>query len=1204
MLHGATSDLDDVNPKQAFLDCWTKLAETMTCGFSTRIASIITIALGVVSVGFPGHSNPTESSELGAWTGSVEEVVFCRPDGSLHHREFRLRTPGGPLVFMPPGEFTGKLSSGDQVSIRGTRTGGRVTASHLELLGSASQCSAVDEQRVMVLLVTFPGEPPSLLTRDQIRDVFFGGGMSLKSYWEETSYGRARVTGDVVGWLTLSRAYNCDEDDQLRQAAIDAADSVVDFRSYDRLFIVFPRPSGCRPFIAGWAYIGCISQTSPGDGAFQASAAWLPLDAHWLDAHAPVHLLIHEGGHGLGLGHAIFRYWDLIEPLGPPGQPGRFDQPYSDDSTSMGTGIAHYNAHEKSRLGWLQDGVDAVTVGNTGSFTLKPLASGTTGIRGLRIRRGTQSERFLWLENRRPIGVFDGTLDPVTTGWKFTNGANVHYVDEFTGGDSHLVDFTPGSPGLNTDTPLPTGRSWTDPYTNLSLNVRSAGSGDDLVIDVAFQASCATLSPTSRDHGIGVETGTIQVSSAADCIWSATTDTSWITITSGSAGAGNGTIGYRVDPDQVPRLHTGVIRVGGERFLINRPAAPNLAPVAESVTPSSGAGFWQTFGLMVRDDNGGDDVARTRLIVNTSNAVSDGCVVEGYLITKQVFLYGDDGRTGTIGSLGSTGWLYNSQCAVDLAGSSMVTVGTRTRVTYTLAFDPSFAGSKSIFADAFDRQGLKADVGFLGSWTVPEVGVAGFVPIVLDVTGFAHYTSEMQLTNLGARSATVKLSYRSSIGSGAGEVLETLPTGRQVVYPDAIAYLRSRNVSIPASGDQGGAVLLSTPAAGVRATVRTTAETMVPQPVGRVGLAYTDTDPAVASSAAKLYVYGLRTNDADRSNLAVYNMGADPVSLRVILVSGDEGNSFEVTAGVPRVLPAYGWYQYNGVLNAAGFSSGYAIVERVSGSAPFGTYGVINDQLTNDGSFIPAHSEIVVGRKVTVPVLVETSAFESELILTNRGSATATFTLRYFESLSPAGGPGGTTTVDVDAGRQRIIPQAIGFLRSKGVTIGARGEASYAGSLQVEVSGVGLENTFAGSRSSSLSPAGGQFGLFYPAVGSNEEFSDSGFVLGLKADANNRSNVAAIHTGVDGLGPITLEFQALDGSDSGKAVGQPFSVSLNPGGWVQPSGFFASAGVPNGYVRIRRTAGTAPWFAYGVINDGGQPGQRTGDGSYVPGVRP
>jgi hypothetical protein len=128
--------------------------------------------------------------------------------------------------------------------------------------------------------------------------------------------------------------------------------------------------------------------------------------------------------------------------------------------------------------------------------------------------------------------------------------------------------------------------------------------------------------------------------------------------------------------------------------------------------------------------------------------------------------------------------------------------------------------------------------------------------------------------------------------------------------------------------------------------------------------------------------------------------------------------------------------------------------------------------------------------------------------------------------------------------------------------------------------------------------------VFYPAVGSNQMFSDSAFVLGLKADANDRSNVAAINTGDPGSGSITLELQVLDGSSGGSAAGPPLSVNLNPGDWVQPSGFFAAANVPNGYVRVRRTAGTAPWYAYGVINDGGSPGQRTGDGSYVPGVTP
>ena len=62
----------------------------------------------------------------------------------------------------------------------------------------------------------------------------------------------------------------------------------------------------------------------------------------------------------------------------------------------------------------------------------------------------------------------------------------------------------------------------------------------------------------------------------------------------------------------------------------------------------------------------------------------------------------------------------------------------------------------------------------------------------------------------------------------------------------------------------------------------------------------------------------------------------------------------------------------------------------------------------------------------------------------------------------------------------------------------------------------------------------------------------------------------------------------------------PYTLTLAPGQWGQISGILANAGVANGWVRITRTSGTAPWVAYGVVNDGGAPGQRTGDGAYVP----
>jgi hypothetical protein len=41
-------------------------------------------------------------------------------------------------------------------------------------------------------------------------------------------------------------------------------------------------------------------------------------------------------------------------------------------------------------------------------------------------------------------------------------------------------------------------------------------------------------------------------------------------------------------------------------------------------------------------------------------------------------------------------------------------------------------------------------------------------------------------------------------------------------------------------------------------------------------------------------------------------------------------------------------------------------------------------------------------------------------------------------------------------------------------------------------------------------------------------------------------------------------------------------------------------GTTQGYVRIRKVSGENPFLAYGVVNDGGIPRQRSDDGAYIP----
>ncbi len=515
--------------------------------------------------------------------------------------------------------------------------------------------------------------------------------------------------------------------------------------------------------------------------------------------------------------------------------------------------------------------------------------------------------------------------------------------------------------------------------------------------------------------------------------------------------------------------------------------------------------------------------------------------------------------------------------------------------------------TKSIFALAAGPAGPRAPAGatrlYVGTGTgglyiplVPPLAQR-LVPIVLDVDNGsgAHYTTELALTNRGSRPAAVTYRYTASIGSGSGIATDSLAAGQQLIVPDAIAALRAKGVPIP-PGNAGGTLLVTfdglAEAEAVSVTARTTTATGAPQPAGAAGLAYAALDHS-RSPTGKQTLYGLRSSASDRSNAAVFNMGSAPVTLRVTAWSGDGSGASAVIETV--TLPSFGWKQYTRILEGPGYATGWVTIERVGTTGAFGSYAVINDNGTSDGSFVLPADDLPRPQFLNVPVLVESSSFVSELVLTNASAKNATFVLTY------AGGAGGTANVAVPARTQLIFPGAIAELRSRGIAVGPAGAATYAGALHVFVQGAPVNETFAGARTASPSPAAGQFGLFTPAFAAGAEANEAAWIYGLRADANNRSNVAFVNTGATpGAGSVTLQVQAYDGDAVGAAAGAPDTVTLGPGQWSQLSGFLASKGVRNGWVRITRTAGSAPWIAYGVVNDGGGPGQRTGDGAYVP----
>jgi hypothetical protein len=85
------------------------------------------------------------------------------------------------------------------------------------------------------------------------------------------------------------------------------------------------------------------------------------------------------------------------------------------------------------------------------------------------------------------------------------------------------------------------------------------------------------VSPTSASFDENGGAGSITVSAAAGCSWSATSNASWITITSGASGAGNGSVNYSVaEYGGCNVSRQGTLTVAGRTVMIDQ--SGNVGP--------------------------------------------------------------------------------------------------------------------------------------------------------------------------------------------------------------------------------------------------------------------------------------------------------------------------------------------------------------------------------------------------------------------------------------------------------------------------------------------------------------------------------------------------------------------------------------------------------------------------------------------------
>ncbi len=142
----------------------------------------------------------------------------------------------------------------------------------------------------------------------------------------------------------------------------------------------------------------------------------------------------------------------------------------------------------------------------------------------------------------------------------------------------------------NAATPFFSGAAW----ANGALYAGTFGQG---ALKMPFAAPLQVMPASANIPAAGASGAIAVVASSASDSWTALSNAPWITITSGGAGSGNGTIAYSVAPNPSADARMGSIVIGGFTFTISQaagilPGTPQISAVvnvdyAATIAPGS-----------------------------------------------------------------------------------------------------------------------------------------------------------------------------------------------------------------------------------------------------------------------------------------------------------------------------------------------------------------------------------------------------------------------------------------------------------------------------------------------------------------------------------------------------------------------------------------------------------------------------------------
>ena len=437
----------------------------------------------------------------------------------------------------------------------------------------------------------------------------------------------------------------------------------------------------------------------------------------------------------------------------------------------------------------------------------------------------------------------------------------------------------------------PNGTALTDSTGNATCNLMVSGPagttqlivviggsylGPIFNLQITGGAACTySLSAASQSFTSQGGTGSVNVTTTSGCAWTAMSNSTFIGVTSGSSGTGNGTVSYNVAAN-TGAARSGTLTIAGKTFTISQ-SAPNSMPTGPSITttslpagsvgapynttlaatggqspytwslngslpsglsltPSSGniSGLPQSagvYGFSVKVTDAANNTASQNLSI-TINGTSSG----GFTITNVSF------ANGTVGQAYSQPLMTSNASTTPFQQNPTFSIAsgslpTGLKITFNpdgseaIAGTPTATGAFSFTLQAIDAQGHVASMAY--TITISAQGVAAQQMTVsqTSLSFMAQIGSAAPATqsfNIAASSGSLSYSVKLATNSGGNWLVSQSPTSGTTPASFAVGVANFASLT---PGPYSGSITITSPASNspvvVPVTLTVTAGPMI-----------------------------------------------------------------------------------------------------------------------------------------------------------------------------------------------------------------------------------------------------------------------------------------------------------------------------------------------------------------------------------------